>query len=159
MASCSKRLSIARIGAKSCSVDLMLGQGAPEMEHDFDTIAGDTTNCLVGDLKSSSISHCFFFCPSMYCSFSRIILPIIFCAFMNASRLSSSFLLITIYGSIQYMGVYLLSVGPRQDALGYVLLWKCSSTEAFLSQNTQIAFLAQPFLGSGWFVTAKYCQT
>ena len=28
-----------------------------------------------------------------------------------------------------------------------------------LSQNIQIAFLAQPFLGSAWFVTAKYCQT
>ena len=46
----------------------------------FDTIAEDSTDCLVGDLRSS-ITCYFYFFPS------RSILPIVFCAFFECTTL------------------------------------------------------------------------
>ena len=68
------------------------------LEPDFDPF--EATDCLVRYLERLSITCCFLFSSSKHCSFSRIILTIVFCAFMNATRLSSSFLLITMCGII-----------------------------------------------------------
>ena len=59
------------------------------LEPDFDPF--EATDCLVRYLERLSITCCFLFSSSKHYSFSHIILTIVFCAFINATRLSSSF--------------------------------------------------------------------
>ena len=86
-------------------------------------------------------------------SFSQIIMLIVFCAFMNATLLSASCYLITIFGIMPALS-WPKTGHPEIFAAALEVLHPLK----LLSQNTQIAFLAQPFSGSALFVTGKYCQ-
>ena len=116
------------------------------LEPDVDTITRDATDCLMRDLKSSYIICCFLFILSEHSSFSRTVPPIVFCVFMNAPSLSSSYLLITIYGSMP--GFSWPKTGCNNICAAAL---KVLHPLKLLSQNIQIAFLAQPFIGSAWF--------
>ena len=108
---------------------------------------------MLGERFEKLVHHLllyFFPLPSIALSF---ILPTVFCAFMNATLLSSSFFVD--HNVLEYA---CFKMAQDKDTLKYVLLlWK-SSTAAFITK-LQIAFFAQPSSASVLFVTAKYCQT
>ena len=113
------------------------------LETDFVTITEHSTDYLVGDLRSLSITCCFHFFPS------SVFCQLFFGAFLNALCLSSSFLLITIHGCIP-----LCWPKTRSPKTCVIIL----EVLHFITKNTH-SILSAPFLASAWFVTAKYCQT
>ena len=87
-----------------------------------------------------SITCCFhFFFPSVpkfvHCSFSHIIMPIVFCAFLSVLCLSSSFLLITIHECIS--ALYWPKIGCPQTC--------GAALEIFFTKHT-ISILGFTFL-------------
>ena len=115
---------------------------------------------LGGEGFEKFVHHCcFLFSPSRESKpwpFSHILLPIVFCAFMNAPSLSLSFLLITIYESMPALS-WPKTGHPRLGAAALEVLYPLKLLS--LTSKFQIAFLAQPSLESAWFFKAKHCQT
>ena len=99
------------------------------------------------------ITCCFLFLPSKHCSFSRIIQPIVFCAFLTV---------VNFFSRSQCMGVCLLRVGPRHDALRYVLLrWNGFIHRLFCHKITD-SILGPAFLsistGRGRVTVARWAR-
>jgi hypothetical protein len=90
---------------------------------------------------------CLHFFPAMDCSLTLLTLPIVFCAFLKAARLSSSLLLTATHGCLPALSWPMTGRAKICAAALEVLL----PLEDF-SQNEQRAFLDLPFFAAVLFV-------
>ena len=120
------------------------------LDPDFDTFTSDATDCLVRDLKSSPITCYFLFLSPSFVLSHALYSAIIFGAFINAARLSSSFFMITVYGSMPALR------WPTKDknTLKYLLLLlKCFIHSSFCHKITD------SILGSAFLSISMVCNS